>query len=205
MQRLIDDLLELSRIENNLQKAPETQCTDVSEIAQEALEHLSPMAQERQIAFSSELTPELTIRADPDRIVQLFTNLIQNAVKYNRPGGSVTVSTQAARGMAVIKVEDTASASHRKACRVSSSGSIAWIRAVPGNWAAPDSASRLSSISCSSTAATSAWIAWWRRARCSRYGFRWRMNCNWLHKRTRRRRMQRCIRPAGFSVTQSFL
>ena len=66
-----------------------------------------PMAQERQIAFSSELTPELTIRADPDRIVQLFTNLIQNAVKYNRPGGSVTVSTQAARGMAVIKVEDT--------------------------------------------------------------------------------------------------
>ena len=64
LQRLIDDLLELSRIENNLQKAPETQCTDVSEIAQEALEHLSPMAQERQIAFSSELTPELTIRAD---------------------------------------------------------------------------------------------------------------------------------------------
>lgn len=107
LQRLIDDLLELSRIENNLQKAPETQCTDVSKIAQEALEHLSPMAQERQIAFSSELTPELTIRADPDRIVQLFTNLIQNAVKYNRPGGSVTVSTQAARGMAVIKVEDT--------------------------------------------------------------------------------------------------
>jgi len=107
LQRLIDDLLELSRIENSLQKAPETKRTDVSKIALETLEHLSPMARERQVTFSSELTPELTIRADPDRMVQLFTNLIQNAVKYNRPGGSVLVATQAVRGMAVIRVEDT--------------------------------------------------------------------------------------------------
>lgn len=103
LQRLIDDLLELSRIENSLQKAPETKRTDVSKIALETLEHLSPMARERQVTFSS----ELTIRADPDRMVQLFTNLIQNAVKYNRPGGSVLVATQAVRGMAVIRVEDT--------------------------------------------------------------------------------------------------
>lgn len=107
LQRLIDDLLELSRIENSAQKAPETKRTDVSEIAREVLDHLSPMAQEQQVAFSADLTPGLVIRADPDRIVQLFTNLIQNAVKYNRPGGSVTVSTQALRGMAVAKVEDT--------------------------------------------------------------------------------------------------
>lgn len=107
LQRLIDDLLELSRIENSAQKAPETKRTDVSEITREVLDHLAPMAQERQVAFSADLTPGLVIRADPDRIVQLFTNLIQNAVKYNRPGGSVTVSTQALRGMAVAKVEDT--------------------------------------------------------------------------------------------------
>lgn len=107
LQRLIDDLLELSKIENSEPKAAENQKTDLEKIARESLERLAPMAQNHHITLSSELAPGLAIQADPERISQLFTNLIQNAVKYNRPGGSVSISTQAIRGMAVIRVQDT--------------------------------------------------------------------------------------------------
>ncbi len=107
LQRLIDDLLELSQIENSQRQSPETKGTNLSKTACDVLEQLSLIAKEHQVTLYSDLAPGLIIQADPDRIVQLFTNLIQNAIKYNRPGGSVTVSTQAVRNMAVIKVEDT--------------------------------------------------------------------------------------------------
>lgn len=107
LQRLIDDLLELSKIENSEPKAAENQKTDLEKIARESLERLAPMAQNHHITLSSELAPGLAIQADPERIIQLLTNLIQNAIKYNRPNGSVTVSTQAMRGMAVLRVQDT--------------------------------------------------------------------------------------------------
>ena len=107
LQRLIDDLLELSQIENSQRQSPEPKGTNLSKTACDVLEQLSLIAKEHQVTLYSDLTPGLIIQADPDRIVQLFTNLIQNAIKYNRPGGSVTISTQAIRNMAVIKVEDT--------------------------------------------------------------------------------------------------
>lgn len=107
LQRLIDDLLELSRIENSERQSSETKQMDLASAAQEVLDQLTPIAAERQVTLYTDLAAGLFVRADPDRIVQLFTNLIQNAIKYNRPGGSVTVSTQSLRNMAVIRVEDT--------------------------------------------------------------------------------------------------
>lgn len=107
LQRLINDLLELSRIENSERQSPETKHADLSATAREVLDQLAPIAAERQVALHAELSPGLVVRADPDRIVQLFTNLIQNAIKYNRPGGTVTVSAQPLRNMAVVRVADT--------------------------------------------------------------------------------------------------
>lgn len=107
LRRLIDDLLELSRIENSERQPPETKQTDLAAAAQEVLDQLAPLASERGIALRASLSPQLIIRADPDRIAQIFTNLIQNAIKYNQPSGSVAVSAQALRNMAVIRVEDT--------------------------------------------------------------------------------------------------
>ena len=47
------------------------------------------------------------MRISPQRLQQLYTNLVDNAIKYNRPGGRVDVTLQQERGMMLFRVKDT--------------------------------------------------------------------------------------------------
>ena len=107
LARLIDDLLELSQIESKavpLQVRP----VDLQALLGELAERLHPLLQERQVALELSLaadTPQ--VPADPDRLRQVFLNLLENAVKFNTPGGRVTVSAERRGETLRVAVQDT--------------------------------------------------------------------------------------------------
>lgn len=96
MSRLIDDLLVLSRVEMRVHLAPVT-ATDLNHVASEARRIAAPLAKKEKVELRLELTDaDVTFPGDHDELMQAASNLIQNALKYGRPGGSVVVTT--ARG-----------------------------------------------------------------------------------------------------------
>ena len=105
LQSLVDDLLALAEIENA--SGPAVESCDLSEQATEAVRLLSPTAQAAGITLTTSLAPGLSIRAHSSRILRLITNLVDNAIKYNRPHGRVTVETLRLSDRVRLVVRDT--------------------------------------------------------------------------------------------------
>jgi two-component system phosphate regulon sensor histidine kinase PhoR len=107
LQRLIDNLLNLSRIEAgvvNVNKAPRS----LNELLEEAVNVLQPAAAHKRLALVTELSPlYLGVLADRDTLLQAAINLVSNALKYTPDGGRVTVRSQLAGDSVVFEVEDT--------------------------------------------------------------------------------------------------
>jgi signal transduction histidine kinase len=105
---LIDDILELSRIEAGRLKIAEQRVT-VAPLVKSVLFSLQPVAEKRGIAIRDRIgdadLPD--IMADPTRTAEALINLGSNAIKYNRPGGYVEFSAErVAGGFLRIKVSD---------------------------------------------------------------------------------------------------
>ena len=91
LARLINDLLDLSRIEAGIKLKPTN--LGVVPLAREVAESLGLVAAEKFISFEIECAENnLTAWADPDRIAEVLTNLLGNAIKFTPPRGKVTVS-----------------------------------------------------------------------------------------------------------------
>jgi two-component system phosphate regulon sensor histidine kinase PhoR len=106
LHRLIDDCLVLSQIENAKEDPSVCRCSVRDELNQCA-ERLAPVAAKNGIALSLEADPSLYVACSPMRLQQLFCNLIENGIKYNKPGGSVSVTAQKQRQTVLIRVKDT--------------------------------------------------------------------------------------------------
>ena len=106
LQNLINDLLELSVIENSHGDC-ETYQTSVKESIESVLEKIRPIAEKAGITVETDISDSLTVNANPNRLQQLFLNLIDNAVKYNKENGKVEITARRERKMAVIKISDT--------------------------------------------------------------------------------------------------
>jgi two-component system phosphate regulon sensor histidine kinase PhoR len=108
MRDLVNDIAELSAIEaGNVRLAPEA--VPLRLLVNEVFSHLAPRAAKFQVTLTNEVNEELRVFADRRRLEQIFINLIDNALKFNRPGGSVTVSdVLSERGNHhLIRVRDT--------------------------------------------------------------------------------------------------
>lgn len=107
MARLIDDLLSLSRLELRAHVAPQG-AVDLCHTVSHVIDTLRPMADELgvQIELSAPATPVL-ISGDEDELIQVFSNLIENACKYGQSGRKVdiAISETAAHG-AEITIRD---------------------------------------------------------------------------------------------------
>jgi len=105
MHRLIDDILELSAIEaGNVKVRPEV--VPLRPLVEDIVGSLSAAAATRTIVVSNLVPPEVKVFADPHRLLQMLTNLIENAIKFNRPRGTVLISYDGNEGDR-ISVEDT--------------------------------------------------------------------------------------------------
>jgi two-component system phosphate regulon sensor histidine kinase PhoR len=105
MHRLIDDILELSAIEaGNVKVQPET--VQLHALVEDVVGSLSAVATARRITVRNLVGPEVKVFADPHRLVQMLTNLIDNAIKFNREGGAVSIKYDS-NASDRISVEDT--------------------------------------------------------------------------------------------------
>jgi two-component system phosphate regulon sensor histidine kinase PhoR len=109
MIALVEDLLDLARLESGKLelRLSSVDLTDLCHRAVQALEAKSQAAGV-QLVFAPTAEP-LTISADRDKLYQVLTNLVDNALRHTPAGGSVTVRTVPAAGCATIEVADTGS------------------------------------------------------------------------------------------------
>jgi heavy metal sensor kinase len=105
MRKLIESLLELARLDAGQEQLKRLRF-DFSQMANDCAELVRPLANEHGVKILSELAP-LEITGDSERLAQVVTNLLTNAIQYNRPGGEVRVKLESQGGVAVLTVSDT--------------------------------------------------------------------------------------------------
>ena len=107
MSRIVKDLLTLSRLDSSHMEM-NMERMDIVGCAKAAVQSMRLEAENQQITLSSDLPERLPeIFGDKTRLEQVILNLVSNAVKYNRAGGSVTVSGGTVDKKVFIRVEDT--------------------------------------------------------------------------------------------------
>jgi PAS domain S-box-containing protein len=105
INRLIGDMLDLDRMESG-RMSMRTGDVDINEVLSEAIARAVTSA--ATVEFEADLDPRLPIVAgDRDRLIQVVSNLVNNAVKYSPDGGKVTLSTRGEGGFALVSVTDT--------------------------------------------------------------------------------------------------
>jgi PAS domain S-box-containing protein len=109
MQRLVDDMLEISRVGAGkvvLRREPLV----VQDLLRQAVEATRGAVEARRHKLDLVLADgEIAIDGDPERLHQVFVNLINNACKYTKPGGHIWVKGTQEPGEAVVRVEDNGS------------------------------------------------------------------------------------------------
>jgi heavy metal sensor kinase len=107
MKSLVDDLLLLARADSGKLEL-RVQPVDLGHIAEACVALLEPLAKKRGVRVRLEISP-LPIDGDPERLGQVLTNLLSNAIQYNHEGGEVAVTVRGDDdlGSAIVIVEDT--------------------------------------------------------------------------------------------------
>lgn len=132
LRRLADDLSTLSRAEEERLEL-HFASTDLADLARRAASRLAPQFRDSNVTLAVEEAEALPVQADPDRITQVLTNIIGNALTATAAGGSVTVQTRAAGRSAQVVVTDTGTGLRPQTLSAYSSGSTG----PPASHAAP--------------------------------------------------------------------
>jgi PAS domain S-box-containing protein len=106
MDRMIQDLLDVARIEAGQLRIDPAPCAP-EDLVGEAVGMLARMAEERTIRLGLAVEPAPNVRADRDRVLQVFSNLVGNALKFTPGGGTVTVGAAPEEGRVRFWVRDT--------------------------------------------------------------------------------------------------
>lgn len=102
LSRLVHTLLEMS----NLSSAPRSDRIELAPLVEEIITDLTPLASQNDITMEQDCD-NVVITGSDALIYRLVFNLIENAVKYNRRGGSVSVSVHKENNVVVVRVSDT--------------------------------------------------------------------------------------------------
>ena len=105
LTRISQRLLALSRLDARLQR--ERVPVDVGQVVEKVGHMLLPLAHSAQVELRYQLQPHSMVLATPDDLYQVACNLMENAVKYNQPGGSVTVEVAREEYWITLTVQDT--------------------------------------------------------------------------------------------------
>ncbi len=106
LHSLIEDILQLSEIENKTEDSDlervglKTAIDDVFAIVQKN-------ADEKDVNLTNNVDMSISVNMNKNRMKQMFINLVDNGIKYNQKGGSVTIDAYNEEGKTIIKVRDT--------------------------------------------------------------------------------------------------
>jgi PAS domain S-box-containing protein len=103
---LVDELLDVSRIAQGKIRL-ERRAVPLAQVMDDAAEASQPLMQSRGHRFRVDRpSPEVVVEADRARLVQVLTNLLNNAAKYTDPGGEIEFRAVVAGGLAILSVRD---------------------------------------------------------------------------------------------------
>jgi len=105
LSNIIGDLLDLSRIEAG-RYLMDVESVGISAIADSAAKSIARAAEEKHIAISVDVAPQIHARADAKALEQVLFNLLDNAVKYTPDGGKVAITAEDKDGEARVCVRD---------------------------------------------------------------------------------------------------
>ncbi len=105
MRKLIESLLELARLDAG-QEPMKQEPFDLSRVTRDCVELVRPLAAERGVQIQCEL-PQVDCTGDAERLGQVVTNLLSNAIHFNHEKGHVNIVTRTENGTAFLTVSDT--------------------------------------------------------------------------------------------------
>ncbi len=106
LSTIINDLLTLVHLDDRGITKLQPTLLSLDKLVTEAARRLRPLAEVRNIALDIAVRDQIDTMGDPNRLEQVFYNLIDNAIKYTAPGGKVRVEVARAGKKAVVKVID---------------------------------------------------------------------------------------------------
>ena len=107
MMRMVTDLMILARMDSG-QAILQFEKLDLSDVALEAVERMTTLAEQQNVRLETTELPELLINGDRQYLIQMISNLIENSIKYSGSGQTVRVETSSGEnGFALLRVTDT--------------------------------------------------------------------------------------------------
>ncbi len=107
MLEQINGLLTLTRLDSGILDAGTFQQISLKSCVADAVRMAEPLAKKKNVAISMALNNEVSVLGDKDTLTEAILNLVENAVKYNHPGGFVAVELASRADFAEIVVIDT--------------------------------------------------------------------------------------------------
>ncbi len=106
LTQMVSELTELSRIESGKVEL-KAEIVDINKLIEEVLAQLQPLADRQTLALKNDFkTGQLLVKADRERIRQVIINLVHNAIKFSKPGKTITAVTRKQGVFAVIEIID---------------------------------------------------------------------------------------------------
>jgi heavy metal sensor kinase len=106
MSQMVERLLALARLDAGADRVRPRQF-DAAEVALKCADLVRPLALARGLTFTTHVEPPLPVQADPDKLREVVTNLLHNAVEYNRPGGAIDLTVSRQADALCVEVRDT--------------------------------------------------------------------------------------------------
>ncbi len=107
LSRLVNDLLDISKIESGKMKLKK-ESLDINKIIEESLTVFSKIMKDKKQTLDKDLAKDMPgINADIDKTTQVFINLLSNAIKYSPEGGKITVKSTNLEKEIMVEVSDT--------------------------------------------------------------------------------------------------
>lgn len=102
--RLIDDVLDIERMESGKETIDKEQC-DSADLIQQAIDTMASMAQKHQVVIETKLNSQ-KLWVDRDRIVQTLTNLLSNAIKFSAANSKICITSQLQGNEVLFAIQD---------------------------------------------------------------------------------------------------
>jgi heavy metal sensor kinase len=106
MSHMVERLLALARLDAGAESA-RPRLVDAGELALGCADLIRPLARAAGLTLTAHVEPPLPAEVDPDKLREVVTNLLHNAVEYNRPGGAIELSVERSGDELCIAVRDT--------------------------------------------------------------------------------------------------